>query len=91
MDFEWDEAKNAANKLKHGIGFERAVDIFQGRVRTIVDSRFDYGETRQISFGALDEATILTVVHTDRSGRRRIISARRASIRERSFYEGPLH
>ncbi len=67
MNFEWDEAKNAANKLKHGIGFERAVAIFQGRVRTIVDTRFDYGETRQISFGALDDATILAVVHTDRN------------------------
>lgn len=91
MTFEWDEAKNQANKLKHGIGFERAVRIFEGRVRTIVDGRFDYGETRQISFGALDDKTILTVVHTDRNERCRIISARRASARERMFYEGPLH
>jgi uncharacterized protein len=90
MNFEWDEAKNAANKLKHGIGFERAVEIFQGRVRTLVDSRFEYGETRQISVGTLEDSIILTVVHTDRNGRCRIISARRASARERSFYEGPL-
>ncbi|MBJ3785912.1 BrnT family toxin [Devosia sediminis] len=90
MDFEWDEAKNEANKLKHGIGFERAIAIFDGRVRTIVDTRFDYGETRQISFGMVDVALILAVVHTDRHGRVRIISARRASAKERLFYEGPL-
>ena len=90
MIFEWDDAKNAANKLKHGISFERAVLIFEGRVRTVVDDRLDYGERREISFGALDDATILTVVHTDRSGRRRLISARRASAKERTFYERPL-
>lgn len=90
MDFEWDEAKNAANKLKHGIGFERAVTIFDGRVRTVVDDRFDYGEVRSVSFGKLGDATILAVVHTDRSGRRRLISARRASAKERTFYEAPL-
>ena len=90
MDFEWDDAKNEANMLKHGIGFDRAIAIFDGRVRTVVDTRFDYGEKREISFGMVDENLILTVVHTDRSGRKRIISARRASARERQFYEGPL-
>lgn len=90
MDFEWDEAKNATNKLKHGISFERAVTIFEGRVRTVVDDRLDYGEVREISFGALGDATIVAVVHTDRSGRRRLISARRASAKERTFYERPL-
>ena len=90
MDFEWDEAKNTANKLKHGISFVQAVSIFEGRVRTVVDDRFDYGEVRKISFGALEDGTIVAVVHTERSGNRRLISVRLASARERTFYERPL-
>lgn len=85
--FEWDEAKNAANITKHGISFEQAVRFFEAPLLTAVDGRRDYGELREISIGRLDEAAILTVVHTDRSGRRRIISARPASGRERRQYE----
>ncbi|MGV8955237.1 MAG: BrnT family toxin [Cypionkella sp.] len=90
MIFEWDEAKNAANKLKHGIGFERASTIFEGWVFTTPDQRFAYGELREISIGIMDSVMVLTVVHTDRNGRRRLISARPASNRERQTYERSL-
>lgn len=90
MEFEWDEAKDKANTIKHGISFARAIAIFEGRVRTVTDDRFDYGEKRELSFGMIDQTLILTVVHTDRNGRKRIISARPASVKERQFYEGPL-
>ncbi|OAM79950.1 BrnT family toxin [Devosia elaeis] len=90
MDFEWDEAKNEANRLKHGIDFADAVAIFQGPVVTWHDMRMSYGELREISIGAMANAVIVTLVHTDRSGRRRIISARRASRRERIVYETAL-
>lgn len=86
-DFEWDEAKNAANIAKHGVGFARARRIFDGPVLTLLDARRDYGEARFISIGACDEELIAAVVHTDREGRIRIISARPASRRERALYE----
>jgi uncharacterized DUF497 family protein len=90
MIFEWDEAKNIANVRKHGIDFERAVAIFEGPVLTFNDERFDYGELRQLSIGRLADMLIATVIHTDRNGRRRIVSARPASPKERKLYAPPL-
>ncbi len=36
MEFEWDEAKSEANRLKHGFDFAYAVRIFDGQVRRLV-------------------------------------------------------
>lgn len=88
--FEWDEAKEATNIAKHGVSFVQASRIFAGRVWTFVDARADYGEVRKISIGVTDEVAFLTVVHTDRSGVTRIISARPASQRERKRYDEAL-
>lgn len=63
--FEWDEAKNASNIAKHGIGFARATAIFEGFVFTVDDDRVDYGELRQLSVGVTGNL-FLTVVHTQR-------------------------
>lgn len=90
MGFEWDEAKNRANIEKHGIGFARASRIFDGWVLSWEDRRFDYGERRMISIGKLDQLTYLTVVHTDRHGVTRLISARPARRSERKIYEAAL-
>lgn len=86
MEFEWDERKNQANRAKHGISFEEAVVIFEGPILTLPDDRFDYGEPRVISIGSAGSELFLTVVHTDRNGKTRVISARRANRRERSLY-----
>lgn len=69
------EAKNLINIAKHGVSFELAVRIFDGPVLSWLDQRTDYGELRGVSIGMIDQAAVLTVVHTDRSGRVRIISA----------------
>ena len=90
MRFEWDEAKNEANIAKHGISFAQAVRIFEGPVVSRTDSRRDYGEERTISYGVLDRVVIATVVHTDRNGVTRIISARLASTNERKAYDEAL-
>jgi len=87
MDFEWDESKNRTNIEKHGFSFARAATIFAGPILTAVDDRFEYGERREISIGVMEGFVIITVVHTDRNGRRRIISARRAKTSERIRYE----
>ncbi len=44
--FEWDEAKNRSNLLKHGLDFGDAEKVFAGPSITFVDDRFDYGEGR---------------------------------------------
>lgn len=86
MQFEWDRSKNAANQLKHGLSFEEATKIFDGVVLTRDDPR-PYGEVRKLSYGTItDELVIAAVVHTDRNGWIRIISARIASRKERELY-----
>ena len=88
--FEWDRAKSVANLSKHGVSFETASRIFEGPVLTAIDARLDYGEVREISIGAVGGAAIVTVVHTDRNGVTRIISARPAKRRERRLYAEAL-
>ena len=87
MEFEWDEAKNRLNIEKHGIGFGRASAIFAGPTLDAVDSRADYGEVRTKSLEMLDGAVLLAVLHTERDGVIRLISARRANRIERRRYE----
>lgn len=86
MEFEWDARKSKANLEKHGIRFEDASLIFGGIVFTAVDKRENYGEERKISIGGIGDIIIIVVMHTDRRGKIRIISARRANSRERSKY-----
>ena len=86
MEFEWDPEKNRTNIAKHGIDFEDAISIFEGPVFERIASKRDYGEERFLAFGVAN-GRVLAVVFTLRSqGRRRIISARRASRREREEY-----
>lgn len=88
--FEWDEKKNEANRAKHGVGFEDACGIFDGPIVTAPDDRKDYGEERVTSYGALAPGLILAVVYTWRKKRRRLISARKASLKERQAYHAYL-
>ena len=81
--------KNQVNVGKHGIPFEDAKRIFDGPVFTRPDDRKDYGEPRCISIGRVANA-FLVVVHTDRNGRIRLISARPASSKERETYHAQI-
>jgi uncharacterized DUF497 family protein len=86
MDFEWDTAKDRANRKKYGVSFDEARHIFQSPVFSFTDDRFDYGEKREISIGALENTVVVIVVHTERAGKTRIISARKANRNERKVY-----
>ena len=86
MEFEWDDAKDQANIRKHGISFAEAQHVFDGPVLTRIDDRADYGEVREISLGLLSPDAPLMVVHTARGEKIRLISARKASRRERVIY-----
>jgi len=87
MSFDWDEDKYRLNIANHGVRFEDAVKIFDGMTVDDLDTREDYGEDREISIGMVGGVTILVVVHTDRNGVCRIISARPAVKSERKRYE----
>ena len=85
--FEWDENKNKSNIEKHGISFEQASKIFSGPIIDGPDYRDDNNEARSIALGVIPSLImIVVVVHTDRNGIIRIISARPANKRERKFY-----
>jgi hypothetical protein len=90
MTFEWDEAKNRANITKHGVSFETARRIFDGPVLTRFDESDHEGEVREISIGSAGADLIVVVVHTDRDGVTRLISARRATRTERNRYHDEL-
>jgi uncharacterized DUF497 family protein len=85
MEFEWDEAKADSNRVKHGIDFRVAIEIFDDpRSLTVIDPR-SYGEERYQVVGIV-RGRLLQVVCTMRGDACRIISARRASYRERTTY-----
>ena len=87
MQFEWDDAKNETNYIKHGILFEEAALVYSGIILTEADERRDYGEKREISIGQLTDQVVIVVVHTDRNGVTRLISARTANRTERKRYD----
>jgi uncharacterized DUF497 family protein len=85
MKFTWDEAKRLSNIKKHGIDFANVPPMFDGDVFAIEDQRFEYGETRYITFGLL-QFHVIVVAHTDENGAIRIISARKATKNEEKLY-----
>jgi uncharacterized DUF497 family protein len=87
--FEWDPGKETRNAEKHGIDFTTASQIWSSPIYERTDDRQDYGEPRIIAYGVA-EGRVLAVVYTPRGQRYRIISARRASARERTLYEAEI-
>jgi uncharacterized DUF497 family protein len=85
MPFEWDAAKDASNRRKHGIGFREATEIFRRRVVVTEDKRRDYGERRLIALGEYD-GDVIRVVFTERGETIRIITAWKASRHDRQEY-----
>jgi uncharacterized DUF497 family protein len=97
MGFEWDIYKAVANYFKHGISFSHAMTAFDDSNALIFPCAGTWSETRYQLIGMpqklipSDVVHILTVVYTTRPENvRRIISARRASQKEKEFYERKL-
>ena len=89
MLFEWDEAKNQVNLLKHGIDFEAAIRIYDDFVITTSSQQPNLTEERFLSIGLLRGLEIV-VIFTPRGEKRRIVSARRARKAERAKYHEEL-
>ena len=89
ITFVWDERKNQENQRKHGISFEEAITIFADEnARLIRDTDHSESEERFILIGFSAKLRILVVVHAYRQNEKevRIISARKATPKERRQY-----
>ncbi len=85
--FEWDESKAAKNEAKHSVSFIFATRAFEDRNRvTVIDNRYDYGETRYITLALIDKR-VYVLVYTLRDSVIRLISARKANSKEVKRYE----
>jgi len=85
-DFEWDPLKARANRRDHGIDFADAVSVLEDlKALTIMDDE-EADEERFVTIGTDLLGRVLVVVHTWRGERTRLISARKATPRERRAY-----
>ncbi len=86
--FEWDSKKAHNNVQKHGVTFDEACTVFADTLSlTIHDPLHSMEEDRFIIIGASCNNRILTIVHTDRKSNIRMITARKATKKERLYYE----
>lgn len=82
MKITCDPGKNAANLARHGVSLNMAAELEWDTAVTWLDARKDYGEPRMCGIGYLG----LRLYFVDRANGRRIISLRKANLRERNFY-----
>lgn len=82
--FEWDDAKSLSNRRKHGVAFEAARDAFHDP-NALDEPDEDPDEERWLRTAATSIG-LLRIVYTERNGRVRIISARRATAHEQDLY-----
>lgn len=84
MIFEYDPAKSASNKQKHGIDFDEAAKMWDGKTVSVT---LDFsGEPRTLVIGKIGEKHWTAIV-TRRGEKVRIISVRRAREKEKEVYE----
>ena len=91
--FSWDEDKEIANEKKHGVSFREAVSVFKDpNILIKRDYDHSYDEDRFIIIGLSEKLRLLVVCHCYRESDTviRIISARKATLREGAEYRGGL-
>lgn len=88
LTFEWDEVKAKENLRKHEVSFEEGKTIFNDPfLFTFPDNEHSADEERYINIGLSVNGRILILTYTDQQDKIRIISCRKATARERRFYE----
>jgi uncharacterized DUF497 family protein len=86
--FEWDPSKAKENFAIHGISFDEASAAFRDTLSlAIYDPLHSEEEDRFVLIGNSNKDRLLVVVHTERGDNIRLISARKASKKERKQYE----
>jgi len=92
-NFEWDPIKAKENLRKHGIGFERATELFLDPLAvSVFDQEHSEAEERWVTMGRDRHGRVLVIVHTfsgasAEESKIRMISARKATKREARQYE----
>ncbi|MCY4365054.1 MAG: BrnT family toxin [Chloroflexi bacterium] len=84
IEYEWDEGKRLSNQAKHGVDFSEIVRFEWDTA--VIDASPRHGETRYVAIGYLG-GRVYHLVYTIRGDSRRIVSFRRANLRERRHYE----
>lgn len=88
MNLEWDPKKAASNLRKHRVSFHEAATVLEDPLSTTFpDPDHSITEKRNLTIGQSSSGRILVVSHVDRRTAVRLITARRATRRERRFYE----
>jgi uncharacterized protein len=88
VNFEWDAEKAEANLKKHGVSFDEAKTVFRDPMYLIfADPDHSISERRFLAVGTSEANRLLFVSYTERESATRIISARKATRRERKIYE----
>ena len=89
MTFTWDPKKAEGNLKKHGVDFREAATVFDDILSTTFpDADHSVDEQRFLIIGTSARGRILVVAHAEATANTtRIISARTATRRERTFYE----
>jgi uncharacterized DUF497 family protein len=88
VNFEWDPAKAQTNRRKHRVAFEEAATVYGDALAlTYPDPDHSISEQRFITVGMSSAKRVLIVAHAERGESIRIISARKATQRERKQYE----
>ena len=89
ITFDWDPAKAASNLRKHGVSFEEAQSVFYDDFAIqFYDESHSSEEERFLMLGMSSGAHVLLVCHCERDSGDvvRIISARKATKQESTFY-----
>lgn len=92
IEFEWDSANARRNYNSHGVTFDEAKSVFfDDYARQFYDEEHSESEDRFLMLGVSNLSRILLVCHCEVVGKDaiRIISARKATSKERNLYEGP--
>jgi len=88
VNFEWDPRKSETNLRKHRVSFHEAATVFADPLTlTYPDPDHSIFEQRFLTIGTSNTGRLLIVAHTDKGETMRLISARRATARERKHYE----
>jgi uncharacterized protein len=88
MRFQYNLAKAAANVTKHGVWLADAEGVFNDPLALTIEDPDALGERRYTAIGLGNLGDLLVVVYSERADEYRLISARRATRKERRAYEG---
>lgn len=89
--FEWNASKATTNKKRHGVSFEEAKSVFYDEFAIqFYDEENSEIEDRFLILGLSNESNVLLVCHCEKDSGNliRIISARKATKKERALYKG---